>query len=220
MSKFLKSSAILLLALGFSGTAMADHNIWLGLKAGTLGLGIEGAWRPLPWFDVRLGANQYEYADRGSQAGINYDADLSLDNFYGTASFRFPLSPMRLTAGAYSNGNELLMTSQDALTFDIGGTLYPADAVGQLQSSTTFESVSPYIGVGFDFDVFDKVGMSLDFGVLWQGDPIVTLTSDGLLANDPLFQAALEAERQEIEAEFEDYKAWPVISLGFNYQFM
>ena len=53
-----------------------------------------------------------------------------------------------------------------------------------------------------------------------RGEPNVTLESDGLLATDPLFMEALETERQQIESEFEDYKAWPVISLGFNYQFM
>ena len=220
MNKFLSVSTALLLLGGLPGTAAADHNVWMGLKAGTLGLGIEGAWRPLPWFDVRVGANQFDYSDTGSQAGINYDADLALDNYYGAASFRFPLSPMRMTAGLYSNGNELLMTSEDAPTIDIGGTIYPGAAVGTLTSSTTFEDISPYVGVGFDFDLFDKVGMSLDFGVLWQGDPIVTLEADGILGSDPLFQQALETERQELESEMEDYKAWPVISLGFNYQFM
>lgn len=220
MNTWVKKSVAILGALTISGNALADHNVWLGIKGGTLGLGVEAAWRPIPWFDLRIGANQFDYDDSGSQAGINYDAELSLDNFYGTANFRFPLSPMRFSAGAYSNGNELLMTSRDAQAFDIGGTVYPAAAVGTLTSTTSFDSASPYVGVGFDFDVLDKVGLSLDFGVLWQGEPNVTLESDGLLANDPLFIDALEAERQEIESEFEDYKAWPVVSLGFNYQFM
>jgi hypothetical protein len=217
LSKHLAVLALLL----FGGNAVADHNLWLGVKAGTLGLGVEGAWRPIPWLDLRLGANQYRYKDSGSQAGINYDAELNLDNFYGTANFRFPLSPMRFSAGAYSNGNQIDMISDEATTaFNIGGTIYPADAVGTLTSTTSFETMSPYVGVGFDFDLFDKVGLSLDLGVLWQGEPAVTLESDGLLANDPLFLDALETERQQIESEFEDYKAWPVISLGFNYQFM
>ncbi len=220
MNTLVKSGAVLVGALFVSSGAWADHNVWLGLKAGTLGFGVEGSWRPIPWMDVRVGANQFEYADRGSQAGINYDGDLILDNYYGTANFRFPLSPMRMSVGAYSNANEIRLTNRDAQAFDLGGTIFPSDAVGTLTSSTTFEDVSPYIGVGFDFDLFDKVGLSLDLGVLWQGEPIVTLQSDGLLANDPTFTAALEAERQELESEMEDYKAWPVVSLGFNYQFL
>ena len=43
--------------------------------------------------------------------------------------------------------------------------------------------------------------------MLWQGEPLVSLTSDGTLANDPLFMAELEAERLELETEFDDFKA-------------
>ena len=48
---------------------------------------------------------------------------------------------------------------------------------------------------------------------------LVTLEADGLLAEDPLFQASLEQERQELEDEMSDFKAWPAISLGFFYRF-
>ena len=62
--------------------------------------------------------------------------------------------------------------------------------------------------------------MNLDFGVLWQGSPKVDLAVDGILADDPTFQASLEAERLELEDEASDYKAWPVISLGFVVNFL
>lgn len=61
--------------------------------------------------------------------------------------------------------------------------------------------------------------MNVDFGVLWQGDPEVTLTADGALSGDPGFQAALEAERQEIEEDMSDFKAMPVLQIGFVYKF-
>jgi len=220
MKTRIRNACVGTLLLLASLSATADHNVWMGLKAGTLGLGVEAAWRPIPWFDVRLGANQFSYDDRGSQAGVNYDAELTLDTYYGTANFRFPLSPMRFTAGLYSNGNELALVSDEAAAIDIGGTVYPGAAVGTLTSVTSFGSSAPYAGVGFDFDVFGKVGLNLDFGVLWQGEPDVTLEADGALASDPLFQQSLEQERQELENEMEDYKAWPVVTVGFTYKFL
>jgi hypothetical protein len=39
------------------------------------------------------------------------------------------------------------------------------------------------------------------------------------LGLDPNFQDALEAERQALEDDLSDFKAWPVISLGFVYKF-
>ena len=211
---------LLLAMLLAAGNASADDSLWLGVRAGTLGLGVEGMWKPLPWVDFRLGANRYDYSDSGSQAGINYDAELRLDSFYGTANLRFPLSPLRLSVGAFSNNNEIVMLSRDSQAFNVGGTLYSAADVGSLQSTTSFDSTSPYLGIGFDFDLFDKVGLTLDFGVLWQGDPRVSLSADGLLASDPTFLAALEAERQELEDEVDSFKAWPVLSIGFNFSFL
>ena len=219
----LKKTALATLALFACATASADFGV--GVKAGTLGLGAEARWSPLPWLDFRFGGNSYDYEDNGSQAGINYDATFVLDNYYATGNFRFPLSPFRVTAGAFSNGNEFRMQSQDYgnTTIEIGGVTFDASDVGKLQSVTSFSSTSPYLGVGFDFEVLGKVGLNLDFGVLWQGDPAVMLEASGLATAPADVQAALlpalETERLELEAEVSDFKAWPVVSLGFVYNF-
>ncbi len=223
MKKSILTATLVALALATSSAANADLGV--GLKAGTLGLGIEGRWSPIPWLDFRVGANQYDYDDTGSQAGIDYDGRLALDTYFLTANFRFPLSPFRVTVGAFSNGNELQLTSQDTggASFDIGGTSFSSADVGSLESVTSFESNAPYLGVGYDFEVFGKVGLNLDFGVLWQGEPSVSLFATGLETAPAQVQAqlmpALEAERLELEDELSDYMAWPVISLSFVYNF-
>lgn len=217
-STYLSAVAALAL-LAFGHAAHADNDFGLGIKAGTLGAGLEGTWRPLPYLDIRIGANMYDFEDSGSQAGVNYNAELNLESYYGTLNFRFPMSPMRVTVGAFGNGNELNMVSMDSTFVTIGGDIYPSDAVGTLTSTTSFAGTAPYLGVGFDFSLFRKVGMNLDFGVLWQGEPEVTLLADGPLASDPGFQSSLEAERQELFEEVKDFKAWPVLSLGFVVNF-
>ncbi len=214
----LRFSAAILLSLAAT-VASADMDVGVGIKAGTLGAGIEAKWRPLPYLDLRVGANSYELDDIGSRAGINYDATLGLETFYGTINLRFPLTPLRLSAGAFSNGNEVLLVSQETNLIDIGNATYPSAAVGTLTSTTSFPDVAPYLGVGFDFSLFSRVGLNLDFGVLWQGEPEVTLTANGALAGDPAFQASLELERLELANEFSDFKAWPVASLGFFVNF-
>ncbi|MGB5164238.1 MAG: hypothetical protein WBN09_07280 [Woeseiaceae bacterium] len=211
-------AALLLLTLA-SAAASADNNFGVGIKAGTLGIGLEGRWQPLPYVDFRLGMNRYDIDDDGSLAGVNYDATLNLDTIYATANFRFPLSPFRVTAGVFSNGNELQMQGMDTPTFNIGGTNYSSAEVGTLRSVTSFSGSSPYLGFGYDFSLAGKVGLNMDFGVLWQGDPNVTMSADGLLADNPTFLQALENERQEIQDEMSDYKAWPVLSLGFVFNF-
>ena len=219
MSNLRIKAGALLLAIAASGAAHADNDFGLGVRAGTLGIGLEASWQPLPYLDLRIGANSYDYDDDGAQAGIPYEATLALDSFYATGNFHFPLSPMRVTVGAYSNGNEFQMLNDDAADLSIGGITYPGAGIGTLTSITSFASTSPYRGIGFDFSLFGKVGINLDLGVLWQGEPEVTLDADGLLAQEPLFRASLEAERLELEDEMSDFKAWPALSLGFFYRF-
>ena len=205
----------------FTAPAEADKLFGIGVKAGTLGIGIEGTWRPpVPWLDLRVGANAYDYSDSGTYSSVPYAGTLSLDSYYATANLHFPLSPFRVTAGIYENGNELQLTSSGSGIYEIGGIPFDAADVGTLRSVTSFAGTSPYFGVGFDFTVLNRVGLNLDFGVLWQGEPDVTLTADGVIADDPLFQLALEQERQDIAEEVSDYKAWPVVSLGFVVNFM
>lgn len=202
-----------------STVATANDNLWFGAKAGSLGLGVEARWQPIPWLDVRAGFNQFDYEDNGAQAGIAYDATLELETAYATANLRFPLSPMRLSIGAFANNNELVMASRDTGSIVVGGQTFTNTEVGRLRSTSSFDSPSPYLGIGFDFELVNRLGLNLDLGVLWQGDPTVTLTSDGSLANDPQFQQRLEEERQELENEAEDFKAYPVISLGLHFNF-
>lgn len=223
MKNLISKSALVMLALLAGNTASADFGV--GLKAGTLGLGLEGRWSALPWLDVRLGVNSFEYDDDGSQAGISYNGTFSLESFYATGNFRFPLSPFRVTAGVVSNGNEFALTSQDSgdVFIDIGDSTFNTADVGTLQSTTSFDSTAPYLGVGYDFEIFGKVGLNLDFGVLWQGEPEVTLEATGLASAPPAVQAELttelENERIALEDEMSDFKAWPVVSIGFVYNF-
>jgi len=215
------STALLVLCLAHINIANANDDFWFGLKAGTLGYGVEATWRPIEWLDLRAGGNFFDYDDTGAQAGINYDATLSLNTYYLTGNFRFPLSPFRLTAGAFANNNEVRMASQEMSSYFIGdnNTPYLPAEVGTLESVTTFDSVAPYVGAGFDFDLFDRLGLSLDFGVLWQGDPMVSLTASGLLAQDAGLLADLEVERQQLVNEVEDLKAYPVVSIGLSFNF-
>jgi hypothetical protein len=212
----------LITALAISTAASANDDFWVGFKVGTLGYGAEASWRPIGWLDFRAGANFFDYNDSGSQAGINYDGTLALDTIYLTGNFHFPVSPFRLTVGAFSNGNEVTLASQPSPSYDVGNSVgYLPAEVGTLRSVASFDGVSPYLGAGYDFNLMDRLGLSLDFGILLQGEPKVTMTSDGTLAlaQDAGFLADLQAESLELQDELKNLKAYPVISIGFNFNF-
>ena len=223
MKNLTTKAALVALILASSGAANADFGV--GLKAGTLGLGVEGRWSPIPWLDLRIGANRYDLDTSGSLASVNYDATFAMDNYFLTGNLRFPLSPFRVTLGAYSNGNEIQTISKDTggALLDFGGSSFDTNVIGSLQSVTSFDSTAPYFGVGYDLELAGKVGVNLDFGVLWQGDPYVSLFVTGdptaLAPIQNELDAALAFESAALEDDVSDYKAWPVLSLSFVYNF-
>ena len=219
MSMLRCAGSLLAVLLLSTGVAHADQEFSGGLRAGTLGLGVEASWKPLKYLDLRVGGNTFTFNDDGAQAGIDYEQELTLESFYATANILFNNSPMRLTLGGYANGNELYMINDSMQDQDIGGVIYSGTEIGTLTSTTTFTSFSPYFGIGYDFKFKKNFGVIVDFGVLWQGDPIVELTADGTLAGNQNFQTALESERQELEEEMKNLKAWPVLQLGVVYRF-
>lgn len=210
-----------LIGLGLLGTqsAIADDNIWLGAKAGTLGIGFEATWRPTPILDFRAGLNNYSYNTNSAEAGIDYDSELDLNTFYATANLRAPMSPFRLTAGIFSNKNEVNLVSQSSATYDIGGMTYTGAEVGTLNAAVSFEKTAPYLGVGADFRIADTLGLNFDLGVLWQGTPVVGMTASGPITLDPNFQAELAAETVELQNALNNYKAYPVVSIGLSFNF-
>ena len=211
--------AALALGLTAAAPAIADDDLWFGVKAGTLGLGLEATWRPIPYLDLRAGLNRFSYDDDRSEAGIDYDAELDLASYYLTANLRAPATPFRFTAGIFSNGNEVGLSSRESAVFEIGGETYTAAQVGVLRGTMDVDRTAPYAGIGFDFRIADTLGLNLDLGVLWQGSPTVDLRASGPIAGDPDFQRQLEDERAQLEDELEDFELYPVASIGFSWNF-
>jgi hypothetical protein len=213
-------------ALGQFGSASAAADLGAGVKVGTLGIGFEARWySPIPWFDLRIGANRLAYDESREYSGVGYDANLALDSYHLTGNISIPSSPFRLTVGAVANGNELRLLSHDSgdLTVNLDGTEFPAARVGRLTSTTSYASLAPYAGVGLDFEVLGRLSLNLDAGLMWHGQPNVTLEAtnwDNLSPTEKsLLGPALDAERAALEDEIGELDAYPVLSLTFVYNF-
>jgi hypothetical protein len=220
MKTFKYLASALALVIMSTGVASAEDSNWgVGVKAGTLGLGVEARWDGLPWLDFRAGANAYSLSDDGGQAGNVYAAEWDLETYFLTANFHVPLSPFRFTVGAMSNSNAFKMVGAETGDYTFDGQPFSQGEVGVLTGAVRFDDFAPYAGLGFDFELFGKAGLNFDLGVLMQGDPVVELSGTGTAWGGANFDAAVAAEQLELADEFDKFKLYPVVSLAFVYNF-
>ncbi len=193
----------------------------LSAKIGTLGLGLEFAQSLSPAVNLRLGLNNYTYGYTTTKSDINYDFDLKLQSLSALLDWHPGGDGFRISGGLLSNGNKLDAVATPVGNVDVGGTSYPAALVGTLSGKIEFNSVAPYVGIGWD-NLTGKnrgFGVAFDLGVAFQGSPKVDLTANGLIAGDAGFQADLATEEQQLKDDLKGYKYYPVLSLGLTYIF-
>jgi hypothetical protein len=118
------------------------------------------------------------------------------------------------------NEGELVATLSDDIV--IGGQSYTPQEVGSLTGIVTFNKTAPYLGIGFSGR--SRIAFLFDLGVGYTGRPKVELLGETTLtgAAKDEFEARVEQERQEVDAELDRHKYLrfhPVVSLGLKFAF-
>ncbi len=203
--------------------AQADPgDISLGLKAGTLGGGIEATMGMTDVFNVRIGANYLTFTSSETVNDVDYDLDLDFNSLSLLLDWH-PLNGIfRITGGAMINGNELALSGKSKNSSHIGDHDYSAAQIGTITGTMEFDEFAPYLGIGWSTVHPQEKGwgIALDLGVLFQGSPTISsLTATGPLAGNAAFLADLEKEKQEIEDDIDSYRYYPVVSVIATYKF-
>lgn len=211
-----------LVALGGIQTARAQDRtsgLFIAPQVSTLGLGAEAGYRINEHFAVRGGANFFNLNREFSTDGIEYDGKARLRSFGATADV-FPFGGgFRLSGGLRINDNRGDLSAVSMGDVEIGGTTYTAAQVGTLDGRVEFNRVAPYIGIGWEGTIFSpNLYFGADLGVMFQGNPKVSLTATGAAAS-PQLQADLERERKEVEDKLKPLAFYPVISFSIGYRF-
>ena len=105
-------------------------------------------------------------------------------------------------------------------TIDINGTDYDLADGDRLDAGIEYNAVTPYLGLGWDFCFGAEKSwvLGIDLGVLYMGEPDVTLVGVGALA-DAAVEDDINAELASIREDIEDYTFLPVVKIGFTYRF-
>jgi hypothetical protein len=221
MKRFVAGAFLFLVS---STAAWADVGVLL--KAGTLGAGLDVTVGMSESLGLRLQANALSYENDFNESDVDYRADVELKSA-GLLLDWHPFSGVfRVSLGAYWNGNEATAVGRPTGgTYVINGVTYNAADIGSLDGQIDFESVAPYLGIGFASAPKAGRGMtfSFDLGVLYQGEPNVGLTATCGVGLPPAtctqLQSDVAAEQASLQEDLSGYKFYPVVSFGIGYRF-
>ncbi|WP_100642309.1 hypothetical protein [Alteromonas facilis] len=238
-------STAAILSLLCTPAALANDNTQqgfsLGAKLGTLGLGLEADYAFNEKWNGRIQFNSYTYDDDFEEDDINYTGEIDLSSIGALVDYRPFSGAFRLSAGVYSNSNELNGTavSLGNEVFDIGDLSYRGSSTDPLTLTTNVElgdGTAGYLGVGWGNTYGNGFKFSFEVGVLLSGSPTVSLDATGSAqlvgvdnvtfdVNDSTnpfavqLQQEVEQEARNLEDDISDFEYYPVISVGFAYRF-
>jgi hypothetical protein len=221
MRKLFVAAAVLPL-LAFPSVAAADTS--LGIRAGTLGGGVELSHAFSPLTGVRLNVDGYNRTQSSTQDNIQYDMKLKLQTASLLGDWFPAANNFRISAGALFNGNKFTMKGQPTGTgYTINGTFYPASDVGSFDAQVDFRKAAPYFGIGYGRPINSGLSLIFDLGVLFQGSPRSSIDVTCGAATPPLtcnqLKSDAAAEQSRLDDSLHKFKYYPVISLGLAYTF-
>ena len=215
----------------------AFSRIGIGVKVSTLGVGIEAATPLAGKLNVRGGFNMMRYSRDLTNNGIHYGAQLQFQSAEAHLDY-YPFWGFHVSPGVlFYNGNQLAATAAvpGGQTFTLGSTTYQSESADPVTGTgkLDFVKVSPSIMVGVG-NLIPRSGRHFSFlfevGGAYQGSARVALNLTGTVCSgpgfatcvattDPTVQANIVAEQSKIQKDINPYRFFPVISLGFGFNF-
>lgn len=206
--------------------ALAAQGIGVAGRAGTLGIGAEGAVGLTDAFVIRggIGLMPLELKNPSFwEPGADVDATLELPKtWYNIGVDLYLGGGFRVGGGMLFKPDDPTLTGSltGSATIDIGGTKYTATDVAEVVGTLNSKNSAPYALIGFGKHTAKGFGLFLDLGVAMLGDPQVALEATKgtpAVINSSTFQSRLRTEEQTIEDDFGKYlKFWPILNLGIK----
>jgi hypothetical protein len=194
----------------------------IGVGPGTMGLTADTSVGIFSQFNARFGINTFNFDLETSQNDISYDLDVKLLSFPVLLDWHpFENSGFRISTGLVINKNKADVSSVPQSSYTIGDTEYTAAELEDLSGKLAFDTLAPYLGIGWGNPLGKDTHWTFicDLGVVFQGETDLSLSASGPITSDPTFQSDLEQERRDLEDELEDYRYYPVVSVGVSYKF-
>jgi len=188
----------------------------LSLKLSTLGVGLDGTTNLAKNLNVRLGGHFIPLTYNGG-GSVNdeyrYSAKANLLSFSAIVDYFPGGSIFKVSGGLLLNLNTVDVTMIPNQTYYVNGKKYNSDNLGDVLTTTDFNKVAPYLGIGLCNPLsYKKFGFTMDIGGIYQSNPKITMTATKLMTPTAT-QSAI------VEDNVKWFKFYPVLTLGLTYKF-
>jgi len=213
-----RTFVLLVAACAAVPTAVAAQSVGVGGRIGTLGLGGEAALSLTDRLVIRGGLGLTPSKLEPSATFDDLEVDLILPNWYNVGLDLYLNGAIRLGGGVLFKADDPTLVGEFTSPQDIGGTTYTPEQIGKLEGVIDSSDRVPYVLLGFGKHTAPGIGLFLDLGVAFLGDPQVRLdASGGTISDDPSTQDALDREADNFEADMRTYlEFWPIVSAGLR----
>ncbi len=223
MSRFSLLAATAALAIAAAPQAVFAEAKSVDAGIGTTGIGVNASAKLLPWVAVRGGYNYLQFElDEMEYDGIEYDTEIDFSTFGGFVDIHPFRNGFTLTGGVYQGNKEVMLDATPDEPVEIGNLTFTPEQVGTLIGTVALEDTAPYLGIGWDGALYSEsmINFWVRAGVMFTGSPEIALdASGGILTDDPVLQAEIQREVENLEEEVDDYEYYPVINLGVAFRF-
>lgn len=215
----------------------AGSRFALGFRTSSLGLGSDLGLRLACRFNLRVGFNMFNYSRNLSSDGIAYDSAFRLRSVQALVDW-FPFhggfhlsGGLLVYNGNHVNANAVVPNNQVLSIGNEDIVSNPSDPITG-KATSNVRPVSPLLAVGFGNLVprARKLGFSVDFGVVFQGQPRSNFAFAGSacdpsgafcgdIAADQNAQAEALADTHTLDKDLFFVRYYPFVSLELGYHF-
>lgn len=215
--------------LALTGAASLEAgDLAVALRGGTTGLGLDLTQRIVDHVNVRAGfavgglsgTTDANLSRSGVTGNVSFDTTLRLRSFGVYVDGHSGKGAFRFTAGLVHDRNRFLLEASGAAQYVIYDEVYELGEIESLTADVDLgRGLAPYFGIGFGNPVAtsQRVTVTCDIGVIFQGAPRTKLSATGWAVGSPELDRDLAGAEQRLnDDEFKKgyYKFYPVVSLG------
>lgn len=200
--------------------SLASAQLGIAARAGTLGIGGEVALDLSDRLVVRGGLGVTTLDVSTTFDGVRVDLELP-DSWYNVGLDLYLSRAFRIGGGLLIRPDDPTLTGAFEEPIDIGGRPFTPEEIGTLTGVLSSDDRAPYVLVGFGRHTASGIGLSLDVGAAFTGDPSVSLSAEGgTFSDEAELDARLEQESRNFEDDMKTYlRIWPILSLGVRLGF-